>query len=320
MSIQTLLRGKFTAETVSGVFPEFCTLDISGLTAAAANYVPHGLPAGRTPFQVSLDPDALGLWGKTQATDPTVSFTLTAAGAGTGFVLTAVVGATGVYSGTITGGASNAFAGQWFTVTGFAASSGANNGVYLCTASSAIALTLANASAVDETHAGHAILGGNYFGTITGGDATTSFAISAVVGATKTYTGVFTGGDANAFVGQFFTVSGLVASTGANNGTYECLASTATTLVLANASAANETAVGTAITGGMIGRYFTVAGFATHTSNNGTFQCVGSSATSLTLVNVALIPETHAATAAGGFIYITVGTSGATSGRAHIIA
>ena len=319
MAITTRLTGKFTAETVEGVLPNFSTLDISGLTASAANIVPHGLPAGRNPFRVELDPDALGLWGKTQPTDPTVSFALTAAGAGVGFVLTSVVGSTGVYAGTITGGASNAFAGQWFTVTGFAASSGVNNGFYLCTASTAIALTLANASATNETHAGHAILGGNYVGTITGGDATTSYAIASVVGATKTYTGVFTGGDANAFIGKWFTVSGLVASTGANNGTYLCLASTATTLVLANASAANETAVGSATTGGMIGRYFTVAGFST-SANKGTFQAVGSSATGLTLVNASVTPETHAATATGGFIYITVGSSGATSGRAHIIA
>jgi hypothetical protein len=320
MSIQTALRGKFAIQTVQGELPSLGTLDISGLTAGAANIVAHNLPIGRTPFLTLLDPDALGLWARTQPTDPTISFVLTAAGAtGTSFVLTSVVGSTGVYAGTITGGASNAFAGQYFTVTGFAASSGVNNGTFLCTASTAIALTLVNAGATNETHAGAAALGGNYTGVISGGGVSTSYAIASVVGSTKTYTGVFTGGDNNAFQGQLFTVTGMVASTGANNGTFVCLASTATTLVLANASATNETQVGSATTGGFIGRYFTVSGF-TNAGNNGTFLCVGSSPTTLTLVNGGLIAETHAGAVVGGFVYITVGSGGSTSGRAHLIA
>lgn len=69
------------------------------------------------------------------------------------FTLTSVNGA-GVYQGTITGGASNAYQGYNFNVTGF--TNGANNvtGV-ACTASSATSLTLAAATAV-ETHAGSA--------------------------------------------------------------------------------------------------------------------------------------------------------------------
>lgn len=49
--------------TVEGV------LVVTGLTAAAANTIPHGLP--RTPRKVILVPSALGLWGETSAADAT---------------------------------------------------------------------------------------------------------------------------------------------------------------------------------------------------------------------------------------------------------
>ena len=54
----------------------------------------------------------------------------------------AASGGTTVYTGTITGGASNAFAGVVFKVTGAAAA--ANNGTFVCTASTATTLTLTN--------------------------------------------------------------------------------------------------------------------------------------------------------------------------------
>lgn len=64
----------------------------------------------------------------------------------------ASIGTTAVYTGTIIGGAVlNAFAGFTFTVYGFTNST--NNGVFICTASSATTLTLANAAAVVEAHA-----------------------------------------------------------------------------------------------------------------------------------------------------------------------
>jgi hypothetical protein len=127
-----------------------------------------------------------------------------------------------VYTGTITGGGANAFAGQTFTIAGFV--TGANNGSFLCTASSATTLTLSNAGGVAETHAA----------TATDQDSV--------------YTGTITGGGANAFAGRTFTISGF--ATGANNGTFACVASTTTTLILANASAVNETHAATAISGG----------------------------------------------------------------------
>jgi hypothetical protein len=65
------------------------------------------------------------------------------------------VGATAVYSGTITGGGSNAFVGYAFTVTGF---TGSNNNVSsaVCTASTGSSLTLTNSAATAETHAASA--------------------------------------------------------------------------------------------------------------------------------------------------------------------
>lgn len=58
---------------------------------------------------------------------------------------------TAVYTGTITGGASNALAGQTFNVAGFVGVN--NNGSYIATASSATTLTLENNFATAETHA-----------------------------------------------------------------------------------------------------------------------------------------------------------------------
>jgi hypothetical protein len=65
------------------------------------------------------------------------------------FSIASVAGGTGVYTGTITGGGSNAFAGYYFVVTGF--SNLPNNGTFVCTASSATTLTLQNAASVAET-------------------------------------------------------------------------------------------------------------------------------------------------------------------------
>lgn len=75
---------------------------------------------------------------------------------GTVFALTSVAAGTGVYTGTITGGASNAFAGLRVVISGFGASNGVNNGTFYCTASSATTLTLTNSSSVAETKNGQA--------------------------------------------------------------------------------------------------------------------------------------------------------------------
>jgi hypothetical protein len=74
-----------------------------------------------------------------------------------GLTLTAAANASGgntVYTGTITGGRSNAYAGFKFIVTGFDLTE--NNGTFICTGSTATTLTLKNASGVSDTHAGTA--------------------------------------------------------------------------------------------------------------------------------------------------------------------
>lgn len=69
-----------------------------------------------------------------------VNLVFPTAGVGTG---------TGVYSGTITGGGANAYAGQNFAVSGYA--NAANNGTFPCTASTTTTITLTNPSSVAET-------------------------------------------------------------------------------------------------------------------------------------------------------------------------
>lgn len=85
---------------------------------------------------------------------------------GTAFTLSAAANASGgttAYTGTITGGGSNAFAGYTFVVAGF--TTAANNGTFICTASTTTVLTLDNGAGVSESHAATAtseeVIGGN---------------------------------------------------------------------------------------------------------------------------------------------------------------
>lgn len=71
------------------------------------------------------------------------------------------VGSTAVYTGTITNGASNFYAGLSIKVTGFAG--GNNNGTFTCTASTATTITLSNAAATAETPGTPATATGNFF-------------------------------------------------------------------------------------------------------------------------------------------------------------
>ena len=61
------------------------------------------------------------------------------------------IGSTAVYTGVFVGGAANGLAGRTFAVTGFVTNA-SNNGTFLATASTGTTLTLANASAIAETH------------------------------------------------------------------------------------------------------------------------------------------------------------------------
>lgn len=219
-------------------------------------------------------------------------------------VATAGSDSTAIYTGTITGGGGNAFVGYYLTMAGFTTT--ANNGTFFVVASNATTLTVINANAVAETHAATATQStSTYTGTIPGGAANalagqvftiagftntgSALVLTAANNATfggfltgqTTYTGTITGGAANAFFGRTFTVAGFV--TGGNNGTFLCMASSATTLTLANANGAGETHAGTA----------------TPQVNNGLFKCAGSSATTLVLNNWLGTSETHAATATG---------------------
>jgi hypothetical protein len=98
---------------------------------------------------ISARPDVfIGLRFDTSATPGTLTLSSVANASG----------GTTVYTGTITGGTSNAFIGITFVIAGF--TTGANNGTFVCTASSATTLTLNNASGVAETHAATAAGGG----------------------------------------------------------------------------------------------------------------------------------------------------------------
>ena len=82
----------------------------------------------------------------------------------------------------------------------------------------------------------------------TGNTTGVGFVLTSVAnasGSTTTYTGTITGGGTGAgFTGVTFTVAGF--TTGANNGTWSCASSTATTLVLNNSAGVAETHAATA--------------------------------------------------------------------------
>lgn len=145
------------------------------------------------------------------------------------------------------------------------------------------------------------------------------------------YTGTITGGASNAFAGYTFTITGFSNAVNNGSGALLCIASTATTLTLANGlaiaeSASANAASGTTVytgtfTGGTSNAYaggsFTIAGF-TNGGNNGSFICTASSPTTITLLNSAGIAESHVATAqlngnmlfSGASIFVTVAPVG----------
>lgn len=89
-------------------------------------------------------------------------------------------GSTTVYSGTITGGASNAFAGMQFTVGGF--TNNQNNGTYTASASTATTLTLLNSQGTAETTAASTRSDGAVFIDNQDGTKTLLFAKSPTAG------------------------------------------------------------------------------------------------------------------------------------------
>ena len=161
------------------------------------------------------------------------------------------------YSGSFCGGANNGFAGSTITITGFV--NVTNNGNFLCVSSSATDLILENTNAITETHAALAEWwGAVYFDQQAGSNGT--LALTSVTNSksnaaneqspTATYFGVITGGANNAFSGLHFVVTGF--TNPSNNGTFICLSSTATTLVLLNGGATAETNPASAVSSGKI--------------------------------------------------------------------
>lgn len=226
------------------------------------------------------------------------SLVLTAVSVAT-LTLTSVVGSTGVYTGTITGGGSNAFAGKSVIIAGF--STGGNNGTFVVTGSSTTTITVTPTTQADETHAGTA----------------------GIVGVTLvTYTGTITGGGTSAFAGKSALIAGF--TTSANNGTFLLTDSSTTTLVTTLTAQVAETHAGTAgiigttlvtyngtITGGgasaLAGSTAVIAGFTT-SANNLTAVITSSTATTLVFPLVAQVNETHAGTAAISLKYVTSGS------------
>src|SRR6202034_3025033 len=138
---------------------------------------------------------------------------------------TATVTTSTVYTGTITGGAGNAFNGDGVTIAGFV--NAGNNGTFTISASSATTLTVNNKASVAETDPGTA--------TVTTGATTHTV-----------YTGTITGGTGNGFAGDSFVIAGF--GNAGNNGTFTCTASTATTLTCPNTAGVAQTGTATATT------------------------------------------------------------------------
>ena len=92
-----------------------------------------------------------GTWTAVASTATTLTLSNSAGVAETHAGTAQATTGTAVYTGTITGGGSNAFAGETFVVAGFTGAN--NNGTFIATASSTTTLTLENGIATAETHA-----------------------------------------------------------------------------------------------------------------------------------------------------------------------
>lgn len=128
------------------------------------------------------------------------------------------------YTGTITGGGTNNFAGKSVKIAGFSTSG--NNGTFTIVSNTTTTIVVTTTTQANETHAGTAQV------------ATVSLA---------TYTGTVTGGGANALAGATIVVAGFAASSGANNGTFTVVSSTATTIVVTTTTQVAETHAGTGV-------------------------------------------------------------------------
>jgi hypothetical protein len=193
-------------------------------TVPGKNKVTISLSGTGAPTSFQLNPQVVDVAGTPVPLGASLTLTAVAASVPGTLTLASVANASGtaaVYTGTITGGGSNAFAGLEFTVVGF--DLGQNNGTFVATASSTTTLTLTNAAATADTHA----------------------ATATAAQGTAVYTGTITGGGSSAFAGKTFNVAGFAGAN--NNGSYIATASSTTTLTLENNAATAETHAATAV-------------------------------------------------------------------------
>lgn len=134
---------------------------------------------------------------------------------------------TAAYTGTITGGAANAFVGMQFVVAAFTSVN--NNGTFICTASTATVLTLSNGAA-----------------TVQAGQTATATALATYV----SYLGALSNGAANGLAGVSITVAGF--TNAGNNGTFTITSSSATAFGVTNATGVNETHAATGTSAGVL--------------------------------------------------------------------
>lgn len=81
MSIGVTPTYQSVRQTLQGAQIRKASLAVTGLTAGAANTIPHGLPG--TPIAVDYRPGANGLWGETQAPDATNIYVTVGSGGAT---------------------------------------------------------------------------------------------------------------------------------------------------------------------------------------------------------------------------------------------
>lgn len=185
-------------------------------TVPGKNKVTISLSGANGPESFQLNPvieDAAG----TPVTPGTVFVVASVASAAAQFTetLSAVAassGGTAVYTTSSTPVASS-LVGQSFVVAGFTAAN--NNGTFLCTANTTTLITLSNAAATAETHAGTA----------------------TSTPTTATYTGTFTGATTGSLVGKTVVIAGFVTNT-VNNGDFVVVANSGTTTITVDNTAA----------------------------------------------------------------------------------
>lgn len=131
---------------------------------------------GLSAFSTAVYPTPPNITYSFQVSDGTIRVIVDTGSTPT-FALTSVatsIGSSAVYTGTITGGGSNAFVGLIFLVAGFNGPN--NNGTFVCTASSTTTLTLSNAIATSESTASTAISAGAVYWDEQNGSAQMLFA------------------------------------------------------------------------------------------------------------------------------------------------